>query len=89
MSNSLYGRDYDVVTRYMCHKWPRICSVCHIDIIFQKLEEFLKDKNSNWTKKLKDNNSGKFLLYSKISENFELKKYIEFNLPKSLRSKLT
>jgi len=29
MSNSLYGRHHDDVTRYMCHKWPRIWSVCH------------------------------------------------------------
>jgi len=46
---------------------------------------FYKTKIQNVLEKVEDNNSGKLLFYSKISENFELKKYIEFNLPKSLR----
>lgn len=55
----------------------------------EKLENFYKNKINLQFQKIKENNSGKLLFYSKIFNDFEMQKYLYFNIPKFLRNKLT
>ena len=58
-------------------------------IFIQKLEDFYKNKIKLQLQKVKEKNTGKLLFYSKIFNDFEMQKYLDFNIPKILRSKLT
>ena len=62
----------------------------HCNINFkQKLEDFYKNKIIFELSKIKDGNCGKLLFFSKIYTKFKQQEYLNFNIPKYLRKKLT
>ncbi|CAC5424802.1 unnamed protein product [Mytilus coruscus] len=55
----------------------------------QKLEDFYKNKIIFELSKIKDGNCDKLLFFSKIYTKFKQQEYLNFNVPKYLRKKLT
>ena len=54
-----------------------------------KLEDFYKSKINFELSNIRKDSSGKLLFYSKIVKSFEQQEYLNFNIPKELRNKLT
>ena len=54
-----------------------------------KLQEFYISKIKFEFNKIKEESSGKLLFYSKLFTKFEQQDYLNFNIPKELRNKLT
>jgi hypothetical protein len=54
-----------------------------------KLEHSYKSKINFELSNIRKESSGKFLFYSKIVKSFEQQEYLNFNIPKELRNKLT
>ena len=58
-------------------------------VLIKKLEDYYKNKIISELKKIDNNNSGKLVFYSKICKDFELQKYLNFEIAKDLRCLLT
>ena len=54
-----------------------------------KLEDFYQSQINFELSNIRKESSGKFLFYSKIVKSFEQQEYLNFNIPKELRNKLT